>query len=105
MDQDHPFKAKLKSLPDRPGVYLMKDGKGKVIRRKMVYAGNPFTELELTEFSLEQIKNRSKNRLGLKRMNFNIKPGKSIPFMIVFEKLPEDLSEFTVEAVSSSPGT
>ncbi len=81
------------------------DGKGKVIRRKMVYAGNPFTELELTEFSLEQIKNRSKNRLGLKRMNFNIKPGKSIPFMIVFEKLPEDLSEFTVEAVSSSPGT
>ncbi|MBW2208461.1 MAG: zinc-ribbon domain-containing protein [Deltaproteobacteria bacterium] len=81
------------------------DGKGKVIRRKMVYAGNPFTELELTEFSLEQIKNRSKTRLGMKRMNFNIKPGKSIPFMIVFEKLPEDLSEFTVEAVSSSPGT
>ena len=81
------------------------DGKGKVIKRKMVYAGNPFTEQELTEFSLERIKKRSKTRMGMQRMNFNIKPGKSIPFMIVFEKLPEDLSEFTVEAVSSSPGT
>lgn len=81
------------------------DSKGRVVRRKMVYAGNPFTEKELTEFSLEQIKKRSKSRLGMKRMNFNIKPGKSIPFMIVFEKLPENLSEFTVEAVSSSPGT
>ena len=72
------------------------DGNGKVIRQKIVYAGNTFTEKELTEFSLEEIKNRSKTRFGMKRMNFNISPGKSIPFMIVFEKLPDNLSEFTV---------
>jgi hypothetical protein len=81
------------------------DTNGKVIKNKMVYAGNPFTERELVTFTLEQIKKRSKNRLGLNRMNFNIRPGKSIPFMVVFEKLPENLSEFTVEAVSSSPGS
>lgn len=81
------------------------DSNGKVIKRNVVYAGNPFTEMELTGFTLEEIKRRSKTRLGLKRMNFNIKPGESIPFMIVFERLPENLSEFTVEAVSSSPGT
>ena len=37
-------------------------------------------------------------------MNRNIKPGASIPFMVVFENLPDDLSEFMVEAVSSAPG-
>jgi hypothetical protein len=31
-------------------------------------------------------------------------PGASIPFMIVLADLPENLSEFTVEAVSSSRG-
>jgi len=33
----------------------------------------------------------------------DIAPNASIPFMIVFENLPEDVSEFTVEAISSSP--
>jgi hypothetical protein len=34
----------------------------------------------------------------------NVKPHASVPFMIVFEELPENLSEFTVEAVGSAPG-
>jgi len=38
------------------------------------------------------------------RKNFNLPSGATIPFMIVFDNLPDNLSEFTVEAVSSSPG-
>jgi len=44
-----------------------------------------------------------KNRLGRDGKNADIPQDGSIPFTIVFEKLPENLSEFTVEAVSSSP--
>ena len=79
------------------------DNRGKVVRRKMVYAGNTFTEKELKTLDIEQFKTRSKNRFGMNKMDYNIKPGSAVPFMIVFEKLPENLSEFTVEAVSSSP--
>lgn len=81
------------------------DTRGKMVRRKMVYAGNPFTEKELKTLDIEEIKARSKNRFGMKKMNYNIKPGSGVPFVIVFEKLPDNLSEFTVEAVSSSPGS
>ena len=38
------------------------------------------------------------------RKNLNVAQGTYIPFIVVFEDLPENLSEFTVEAVSSFPG-
>ena len=43
------------------------------------------------------------NRPGIDNKNLNIEPGTSVDFAIVFEKLPDNLSEFTVGAVSSSP--
>ena len=36
--------------------------------------------------------------------NFSVEPSDSVPFMIVFENLPDNLSEFEVEVVSSAPG-
>jgi hypothetical protein len=54
--------------------------------------------------TLEQIDNGMKNRLGKENTNLNIKPEGSVPFMIIFENLPDNLSEFTVEGVSSLPG-
>jgi len=80
------------------------DDKGQMIKEKLVYAGNTFTEENIEGMSLEEIDKGLKNRFGKGRMNFNIKPGDTIPFMIILENLPESLSEFTVEAVSSSPG-
>jgi hypothetical protein len=44
------------------------------------------------------------NRTGKGNANVNVKAQATVPFMIVFEDLPENLSEFTVEAVSSAPG-
>jgi len=80
------------------------DDKGKVVREKSAYAGNIFEEEELRKLPLAEISERMKNRLGLAKNNFNIEPGTSVDFEIVFENLPDNLSEFTVGAVSSSPG-
>ncbi|MBW2095384.1 MAG: zinc-ribbon domain-containing protein [Deltaproteobacteria bacterium] len=79
------------------------DDKGNVVRKKLAYAGNSFTKQELNRMSLSELEKAMKNRLGREGKNADIPPDGSIPFTIVFEKLPENLSEFTVEAVSSSP--
>jgi len=68
------------------------------------YAGNTFTEEELKTIPIEEILKAMQNRDGMARQNFNVPSGTSIPFIIVFDNLPDNLSEFVVEAVSSSPG-
>jgi predicted Zn finger-like uncharacterized protein len=80
------------------------DDKGKIVKRKMAYAGNTFTDEQLQAMSIEQINQGLKNRPGKGNRNVKIQPGASIPIMVVFNELPDNLSEFTVEAVSSSPG-
>jgi predicted Zn finger-like uncharacterized protein len=80
------------------------DDQGKVVKTQLAFAGNVFSEKELKEMPLEQISQAMRNRFGKGRMNVNIQPQRTVPFMIVFEDLPDNLSEFTVEAVSSSPG-
>jgi predicted Zn finger-like uncharacterized protein len=80
------------------------DDKGKVVRTKLAYAGNVFTDSELSSLPMDQINQGSRNRSGKGNINVNIKPQASVPFMIIFEGLPENLSEFTVEPVSSSRG-
>jgi len=79
------------------------DSKGTVAKSKIVYAGNPLSTHDLQTLSVEEIQNKLMNRAGRDNINMNIAPNASIPFMIVFENLPEDVSEFTVEAISSSP--
>jgi len=80
------------------------DEKQTVVKWKLAYAGNIFSENELKDLSLEQINQGLTNRTGKGNVNVGVKPQASVPFMIVFEELPENLSEFTVEAVSSAPG-
>ena len=64
-----------------------------------------FEEQTLKDMPLADIREALKNRYGTGRQNLNIAPGASVPFTIVFDNLPENLGEFTVEAVSSSPGS
>jgi len=81
------------------------DDSGKVVKKKLVYAGNPLTEKQLETVSLEEMERAMKNRYGADRQNVDVQPGSAVPFTIVFEELPEDLGEFTVEAVRSAPGS
>ncbi len=81
------------------------DDKSQVVKRKLAYAGNNFKEEEIKSLPLEKINKAMKNRYGMGRKNVDVAPGAKIAFTIAFEDLPKNLSEFTVEAVSSSPGT
>ncbi|MBW1721568.1 MAG: zinc-ribbon domain-containing protein [Deltaproteobacteria bacterium] len=81
------------------------DDRGKVVKIKKVYAGNSVPDEELKSMSMADIDQILNNKNGKGNMNIGILPGNSIPIMIVFDQLPENLSEFTVEAVSSSPST
>jgi pilus assembly protein FimV len=75
----------------------------KLSHSEQVYAGNMFSELELRNLDVEAIKNRLNNRLGQNQSNVKIGPGQSVPFVIIFSNLPQQLEEFTVEIESSSP--
>ncbi|OQY49977.1 MAG: hypothetical protein B6240_02430 [Desulfobacteraceae bacterium 4572_87] len=81
------------------------DNKGIVVVTKTAYAGNTFSEEELKTLPPDEITTAGDNRDGMAKQNLDVATGATIPFMIVFSKLPDDLSEFTVEAVSSSPGS
>ena len=80
------------------------DDKGKVVKTKLAYAGNVFSENEIKEMTLDQLNQALRNRSGKNDINQNVKPQAAVPFMVIFEELPENLSEFTVEAVSSAQG-
>lgn len=81
------------------------DDKGKLVKVNMAYAGNSFAEKQIKETPIDALNKGLKIRTGKNRMNVNVQPGATIPFMIILDKLPVNVSEFTVEAVSSSPGT
>ena len=79
---------------------------GKTLAKEVtVYGGNVLTDQDLSEMSLTDINQRLSNRFGDKKSNFDVKPGKSIPFMVVFADLPESLEEFTIEVSGSFPAT
>ncbi len=81
------------------------DDDGAVVREKEGYAGNVFSKKEIETLPLDSINKALLNREGEDGTNLNVPPGKSIPFMIIFENLPENITEFTIEAVRSSPAS
>jgi predicted Zn finger-like uncharacterized protein len=82
----------------------IEDSNKKPIRRKLVYAGNIYSDKQLKEMTMEEIDRGLKNQTGIDNANINVKPGGQVPFMIIFDNLPDNLGEFEVEPVSSSPG-
>jgi hypothetical protein len=103
------IKGKVKSgYPDArnfirlKGVLYFKDGK--VARDRIVYCGNVLSETELQALGMDAITKKLNNRFGDKKANFRVPAGKELPFMVVFNKLPENLGEFSVEVVDSIPG-
>lgn len=81
------------------------DDKGQIVKERTAFAGNILSEEELISMPLEEVSKVMKNRYGINKKNVNVTAGTSVGFMIVFEDLPDNLTEFTVGAVSSSPGT
>jgi pilus assembly protein FimV len=99
--------GKIKNDYDHPRSFIKVTGKiyqkgGKLAKTETVYCGNMLSDSELTGMKIAAINKRLHNRFGTKKSNLKVKTGKTIPFMIVFDKLPQNLDEYTVEVDGSS---
>ncbi len=61
-------------------------------------------DLDLSNIDMNSINKRLLNPLGDNKSNVNVKPGKLLPFMIVFSSIPDNITEYTVEVARSSTG-
>ncbi|MDY6853033.1 MAG: DUF3426 domain-containing protein, partial [Thermodesulfobacteriota bacterium] len=80
---------------------LLHDSQGEILKEQTVYCGNILTEDELMTLSMEEMTKRFNKRGGEKGVNIKAPPGGSVKFMIVFNRIPADLAEYTVEVFSS----
>jgi predicted Zn finger-like uncharacterized protein len=79
------------------------DDQGRRVMSRSVYAGNPFSRGDLVGRSMEYFEERGNRRRGEDNRNTAVPTGGKVPFTVVFQDLPENISEFTVEGVSSAP--
>lgn len=75
---------------------LLTKGKIKAMTQT-AYCGNIISEETLKSGNIADINKQLAVKEGLNGTNLNIKPGGSVPFMLVFSNLPENLQNFTVE--------
>ena len=67
-----------------------------------VYCGNVLSDSDLANMDMAAINKHLQNRFGDNRSNIRVNSGKTVPFFIVFNRLPPDLDEYTVEVAGSS---
>ncbi len=79
----------------------MYDGSGAAIATRDVYGGNNFTDDELRNLTSKDIDDRLNNKMGDSLSNFNVPPGASLPFSIVFFDVPETISSVSVAVLES----
>lgn len=97
----------IKNEYDHPRSFIKITGKlylkgKKLAKEATVYCGNVLSESDLTQMNIAAINKRLQNRFGDNRSNLKLKTGNVLPFMIVFDKLPGNLDEYTVEVAGSS---
>ena len=66
-------------------------------KTKTAYCGNIISEEMLKTGNITDINKQLAVREGRNNTNVNVKPGSSVPFMIVFSDLPDKLQNFTVK--------
>jgi hypothetical protein len=111
---DHPtagrlcvVRGQLKNAYDHPRSHLQVTAKlytknRETAKTSTVFAGNVLSAQELTALDPGAVTARLKNRNGTGNQNVGVKPGKAIPFMVVFDGLPGNLDEYSVEAAASA---
>jgi len=100
------IKGKAKNDYKNPRSYIRVVGKlyakgKKLSKTETVFCGNIVSEQDIANLEPAVSKKRLQNRIGDKKSNVNVKPGVTVPFMIIFENPSLDLDEYTVEAESS----
>ncbi|WP_457552896.1 zinc-ribbon domain-containing protein [Desulfobacula sp.] len=64
---------------------------------KNVFCGNIITEEMLKTGNIADINTLMMLKEGAHKINVNVKPAASVPFMVVFSDLPEELQNFTIK--------
>ncbi len=77
----------------------IKSRDNKVLVTKIVFAGNTFSPSEIKELTYPEIEKGLNNKMGKSMMNVTVPPGKSLPFMVVFDKIPENAVNVEVESL------
>ncbi|MFH1624761.1 MAG: DUF3426 domain-containing protein [Pseudomonadota bacterium] len=77
------------------------DSMGNKVMEKEVYCGNILSEDELVKLDAREIDSRLNDPAGDSSINLNVPPQQSIPFMVVFFHLPDDVKEFGVESAGT----
>lgn len=77
----------------------IKSKDNKVLATKIVFAGNTFSPSEIKELTYPEIEKGLNNKMGKSMMNVTVPPGKSLPFMVVFDKISEDAVSVEVESL------
>jgi len=100
------IKGNAKNDYKNPRSYIRVVGKlyakgKKLSKTETVFCGNIVSEQDIANLEPAVSKKRLQNRIGDKKSNVKVKPGSTIPFMVIFENPSLDLDEFTVEAESS----
>jgi hypothetical protein len=102
------IEGEVENLSARPVSFIMVEGKlfnttNRVAITQRCYVGNAMTRDELARLNITEIQNRMMYREGKGLANVKIPLGKRVPFMLVFNNLPElkALSDYSVEIVSS----
>jgi hypothetical protein len=101
------IQGKIKNDYDHPRSYIKVTGKlyqkgAQVAKQATVYCGNLLSQEDLAAMDMTSINRQLRNKSGNERSNFKVETGKIVPFMIVFDKLPSNLDEYTVEVEGSS---
>jgi hypothetical protein len=81
----------------------LKNGAGEVVATRQVYAGNYLTEDELINLPMREILARLALKGGQDNANVNVPPNQAVGFMLVFDRLPDDLAEYILEPAGSNP--
>lgn len=76
--------------------------KGEALLQKTAYCGNQLSKEQLTTLPVAKIEEAMGSPFGDALANLGVPPGKGIPFVIVFSKVPKDAGEFSVEAAGST---
>ena len=101
------IQGEIKNDYDHPRSHIKVTGKlfqkgNKMAQKTTVYCGNVLSDSELAAMDMTTIRKRLMNKAGDRSTDLKVKTGKMVPFMIVFDNLPNNLDEFSVEVEGSS---
>jgi hypothetical protein len=99
--------GQVQNNDDKPISYIrikgmLTDAQDNVLAERQVFAGNWLTEEELKTLSIRDILSRLSIRSGQNGANMNVAPNASVPYMVVFDRLPSNLGMYLLEPVGYS---